>query len=103
MLQFTYSSIAMTSFSESEPVFVARCLKVGLSETDVAAFKAQGIRTLANVAFMSSYTPGAGDDAALMRVFEKVIGELPPWGNSHLLEGSSTRPSQSARMRCRAW
>ena len=70
----------MTSFSESEPVFVARCLKVGLSETDVAAFKAQGIRTLANVAFMSSYTPGSGDDAALMRAFEKVVGGTPTLG-----------------------
>ena len=33
----------MSSFSESEPVFASRCLKVGLSEADIAKLKEQGI------------------------------------------------------------
>ena len=39
----------MSSFSESEPVFASRCLKVGLSEADIAKLKEQGITTLAKV------------------------------------------------------
>ena len=49
-------------------------LEAGLSESDVAAFKAEGIATLAAVALMSSYTPGSGDDKALIAAFEKVVG-----------------------------
>ena len=54
--------------------FSARCVKVGLEEADVAALKRAGITTLARVAFMSSYTPGSGDDKELIAAFETALG-----------------------------
>ena len=67
----------MSSFSESEPVFASRCLKVGLSEADIAKLKEQGITTLAKVAFCCSYTPGSGDDSELIRALgvDPVLGQ----------------------------
>ena len=64
----------MAAYSESGPVFSARCVKVGLEEADVAALKRAGITTLARVAFMSSYTPGSGDDKELIAAFETALG-----------------------------
>ncbi|CAE7749479.1 unnamed protein product [Symbiodinium sp. CCMP2592] len=70
----------MASFSESEPVFASRCLKVGLAEADIAKLKAQGITTLAKVAFCCSYTPGSGDDAELIRALKDALGADPDLG-----------------------
>ena len=70
----------MSSFSESEPVFASRCLKVGLSEADIAKLKEQGITTLAKVAFCCSYTPGSGDDAELIRALKDALGVDPVLG-----------------------
>ena len=70
----------MSSFSESEPVFASRCLKVGLSEADIAKLKEQGITTLAKVAFCCSYTPGSGDDSELIRALKDALGVEPVLG-----------------------
>ena len=70
----------MSSFSESEPVFASRCLKVGLSEADIAKLKEQGITTLAKVAFCCSYTPGSGDDSELIRALKDALGVDPVLG-----------------------
>ena len=59
-------------------MFSARCVKVGL-EADVAALKQAGITTLARVAFMSSYTPGSGDDKELIAAFETALGPSSFW------------------------
>jgi len=74
------TSVAMSSFSESEPVFAARCLKVGLAEADITKLKAQGITTLAKVAFCCSYTPGSGDDAELIRALKDALAVEPDLG-----------------------
>ncbi|CAE7453070.1 SLC24A2 [Symbiodinium sp. CCMP2456] len=74
------ASVAMSSFSESEPVFAARCLKVGLAEADITKLKAQGITTLAKVAFCCSYTPGSGDDAELIRALKDALAVEPDLG-----------------------
>ena len=70
----------MASYSESTPVFVSRCLKVGLDAADVDALKRSGITTLAKVAFMSAYTPGSGDDTPLIEAFEAALGSPPNLG-----------------------
>ena len=70
----------MASYSESTPVFVSRCLKVGLEAADVDALKRSGITTLAKVAFMSAYTPGSGDDTPLIEAFEAALGSPPNLG-----------------------
>ena len=70
----------MASYSESEPVFDARCLRVGIDVADVAKLKAAQITSLAKVAFCSSYTPGSGDDTELIEVLKQAIGGEPSLG-----------------------
>ena len=70
----------MASYSESEPVFEARCLRVGIDVADVAKLKAAQITSLAKVAFCSSYTPGSGDDTELIEVLKQAIGGEPSLG-----------------------
>ena len=87
----------MSSFSESEPVFASRCLKVGLSEADIAKLKEQGITTLAKVAFCCSYTPGSGDDSELIRALKDALGQC--WGKNPPSAGFSTKLSLSPQLR----
>ena len=79
--QETYSRLfeprwveAMASFAESEPVFASRCERVGLGEDEVKKLKAQGLTTLAKVAFCCSYTPGSGDDSELIKCLDAALG-----------------------------
>ena len=89
----------MSSFSESEPVFASRCLKVGLSEADIAKLKEQGITTLAKVAFCCSYTPGSGDDSELIRALKDALGVDPVLGQNPPSAGSSMKLSLSPQLR----
>ena len=89
----------MSSFSESEPVFASRCLKVGLSEADIAKLKEQGITTLAKVAFCCSYTPGSGDDSELIRALKDALGLNQCWGKNPPSAGSSMKLSLSPQLR----
>ena len=90
----------MSSFSESEPVFASRCLKVGLSEADIAKLKEQGITTLAKVAFCCSYTPGSGDDSELIRALKDALGVEPVLGAKvRLPQAFSTKLSLSPQLR----
>ncbi|CAE7727675.1 SLC24A2, partial [Symbiodinium necroappetens] len=54
--------------------------KVGLAEADITKLKAQGITTLAKVAFCCSYTPGSGDDAELIRALKDALAVEPDLG-----------------------
>ena len=64
----------MASFSESAPVFEARCLKVGMAQAEIDKLKAQGLTTLAKVAFCCSYTPGSEDDQELIKALDAALG-----------------------------
>ena len=65
----------MSSFSESEPVFKTRCSQVGLDASDMECLVKAGVNSLAKVAFMTSYTPGSGEDKDLIAAFETAIGK----------------------------
>ena len=64
----------MASYTESEPVFTSRCEAVGLPSEAVTKLKDSGINTLAKVAFVSSYAPGASSDAELIKVLDEALG-----------------------------
>ena len=70
----------MSSFSESEPVFKIRCSQVGLDAADMDCLVKAGVNSLAKVAFMTSYTPGSGDDKDLIAAFESALGKPPSLG-----------------------
>ena len=65
----------MASYTESEPVFISRCETVGLGGEAVSKLKDAGINTLAKVAFVSSYAPGAASDAELIKVLNEALGK----------------------------
>ena len=65
----------MASYTESEPVFISRCETVGLGSEAVSKLKDAGINTLAKVAFVSSYAPGAASDAELIKVLNEALGK----------------------------
>ena len=63
------------SVVDSEAVFSARCAKVGLSETAIAALREKGWGTHANFAFSTAVIPGQGDDSVFVRdVITAVLG-----------------------------
>ena len=70
----------MSSFSESEPVFKTRCSQVGLDASDMECLVKAGVNSLAKVAFMTSYTPGSGDDKDLIAAFETALGKAANLG-----------------------
>ena len=70
----------MAAFSESGPVFKTRCAQVGLAPEDVEKLEKVGVNSLAKVAFMTSYTPGSGDDKDLISAFEAALGTPPNVG-----------------------
>ncbi|CAE7710295.1 SLC24A2 [Symbiodinium sp. CCMP2592] len=54
-----------------------RKLEVGLASADVEKLEKVGVDSLAKVAFMTSYTPGSGDDKDLIAAFESALGTPP--------------------------
>ena len=64
----------MASFSESTPVFEARASRAGFSQDEIDKLKAKGVDTLAKVAFVSSYAPGASSDADLIKELDGALG-----------------------------
>ncbi|CAE7915198.1 SLC24A2, partial [Symbiodinium necroappetens] len=55
-------------------------MAVGLDAKDVEALEKVGVNSLAKVAFMTSYTPGSGDDKDLIAAFESALGSPPSVG-----------------------
>ncbi|CAE7763885.1 SLC24A2 [Symbiodinium sp. CCMP2592] len=72
--------LTMAAFSESGPVFKSRCAQVGLASADVEKLEKVGVNSLAKFAFMTSYTPGSGDDKDLIAAFESALGTPPSVG-----------------------
>lgn len=64
------------SYSDSEAVFTKRVESSGLSKEDSANLLS-GLRTLKQLAFVSSYTPGQADEKPLLDAFAKLIKRDP--------------------------
>ena len=64
---------AMSSFSDSKPVFKDRCHAAGLSETITETVVNAGFDTLSKFAFSSSCVPGSGDDSAFIKTLRAVL------------------------------
>ena len=94
----------MAAFSDSGPVFKTRCAQVGLAPEDVEKLEKVGVNSLAKVAFMTSYTPGSGDDKDLISAFEASLGTPPNVrGRRVLSDACSTRPMLLLPAKCACW
>lgn len=67
----------MASYTESQAVFEARLRKAGLSEATVQAIVGKNITSVAQFAFISSYTPGVSDESPLINAFKDILGRDP--------------------------
>ena len=65
----------MASYAESEAVFKARCLVIGLEEAEHEKLAQAGLKTLAQFAFCSAYVPG-GSKAGFVKVREPSLGQM---------------------------
>ena len=70
----------MASFIESQAVLEARLKAVGFSNDVKDKFIAAGITCLSQLAFMSSYSPGANDETPLIDAFKDILTREPTLG-----------------------
>ena len=70
----------MASFIESQAVLEARLKAVGFSDGVKDKFIAAGITCLSQLAFMSSYSPGASDESPLIDAFKDILTREPTLG-----------------------
>lgn len=70
----------MSSTLDSEAVFRARALQVGLSSTDLDTIVAAGVKTFSTLAFACSYTPGSSDDSSFVTLVNRLFGVDPGIG-----------------------
>jgi hypothetical protein len=66
----------MPASVDSEPVFSARCVEIGMDAALLAALIASGIDTMGKFAFASSYMPGQ-DETPLIAMLEEAGGQVP--------------------------
>ena len=62
------------AYSESTPVLKDRLKRAGFEDAQVETI-ASSVKTLKNLAFISSYSPGQADDAPLMEVLSSLLSE----------------------------
>ena len=62
-----------SAYSESQPVLESRLAKAGFDAGDVTKIVAQ-VKSLKQLAFASSYTPGVADETPLMNVLQSMLG-----------------------------
>ena len=65
--------IAMASFIESQAVLEARLKAAGFTDEVKDLFINAGIKCLSQLAFMSSYSPGANDETTLIDAFKTIL------------------------------
>ena len=70
----------MASFIESQAVLEARLKAVGFDDDIKDKFIAAGITCLSQLAFMSSYSPGANDESPLIDAFKVILAREPSIG-----------------------
>ena len=83
--------LVMTAFVDSQAVFESRIKHAGLSDDIKDKLVAGGIVNMSQLAFISSYTPGSGDETPLIAAFEAL---LIVWQRRRALGVSSTRAMQ---------
>ena len=66
-------SYAVATSSESEPVLESRLLHAGFPQADVDKSKVH-VKSLRQLPFVSSYTPGSSDETPLMAVLDAMLG-----------------------------
>ena len=71
---------AMASFIESQAVLEARLKAAGFTDDVKDKFIAAGITCLSQLAFMSSYSPGANDETPLIDAFRDILSRDPTIG-----------------------
>jgi len=62
---------------ESQAVFRARCIAVGLDVAVIAKLDTEGLNTMAKLAFVSGVQPGAPDDKEFVDIMKKVLNVDP--------------------------
>lgn len=67
----------MSSTLDSEAVFRARALQVGLDAQGLDTIVAAGVKTFSTLAFACSYTPGASDDSTFIALVNQLFGRDP--------------------------
>lgn len=67
----------MASFLDSEAVFGARVMAVGISSEGARKVTAKGITTLSRLAFAAACQPGVGDDAPFVSFLTDAYGSEP--------------------------
>lgn len=68
----------MSNTLDSEAVFRARALQVGLDSAQINAVLAAGVKTFSTLAFACSYTPGSSDDSTFLTLVLRLFGGLDP-------------------------
>lgn len=68
----------MAGLIESEAVFKQRCAEIGISPAGIAHLVTANFTTMARFAYGCSYVPGASDDAKLLEMIDKIVGQRPP-------------------------
>ena len=71
---------AMASFIESQAVLEARLKAVGFTDEVKDKIIAAGITCLSQLAFLSSYSPGANDETPLVDAFKDILTREPTLG-----------------------
>ena len=72
--------IAMASCIESQAVLEARLKAAGFTDEVKDLFINAGIKCLSQLAFMSSYSPGANDETSLLDAFKTILTREPSLG-----------------------
>ena len=69
----------MSSFGnvESQPVFRARALQIGLSQACIDLLVQEGLHSFGSLAFGCAYTPGAQDEAPFLAMVRKAFARDP--------------------------
>ena len=62
------------SFGDSAAVFKSRALEIGLAPDAFVKFEAEGLVTLAALAFSCHFSPGSPDEKPLVELATKVLG-----------------------------
>ena len=65
-----------SSYSESEPVLVSRLAKAGFEKAESDKIL-ESVKSLKQLAFVSSFTPGASDEAPLISALQTMLGSEP--------------------------
>lgn len=65
------------SCSDSEAVFKARFLELGLTDAQYRLFSDEGLTTMGHFAFSCNYAPGGADERPLVTLVTKVLGAAP--------------------------